>query len=442
MAPQELLRLFERARGHSVTKENQCGKNLYDLTLIFNNYCGFRHNLDLKMMENIPRKIIHLDLDAFYCSVEEQLDPSVKGKPFAVGGRPEGRGVVSSCSYASRAYGVHSAMPTAQAVRICPNLILVSPHFRAYREASEKVMARLRALTPRVEQLSIDEAFLDVSDLSNDVLTLARKLQDEIHEVLNLPCSLGIASNKLVAKIANDVGKASMKNGISPKALTIVPPGEEADFLAPLPVEMLWGVGPKTGEKLAALKIDTIGDLAAYDEIALIKRFGKIGHDLPRRAKGIDQRLIVTHQEAKSISQEVTYSKDTRDGEKLRKTLAKQAQGIAVQLQRKNITARTVKIKIRWSDFSMLSRQKTLPKATNDDGMIAEAAVQLFESIWQPEKTVRLLGVGVSGLEKPPQQIGLWDMDWEKEHRLQNTMAKLREKFGDDVLRRGLPDKS
>jgi len=393
-------------------------------------------------MEKKPRKIIHLDLDAFFCSVEEELDPSLRGKPFAVGGRPEKRGVVSSCSYAARAFGVHSAMPTAQAIRICPTLILVSSHFQDYREASEKVMAKLRKITPRVEQLSIDEAFLDVSDLHNDALILARKLQAEIFDELNLPCSLGIASNKLVAKIANDVGKTSMKNGISPKALTTVPLGEEASFLAPLPVEMLWGVGPKTEEKLAVLKIETIGDLAAYNELDLIKRFGKIGHDLSQRAKGIDQRPLVTHREVKSISQEVTYSKDTRDGEKLRKTLARQAQGIAKQLQRKNITARTVKIKVRWPDFSMLTRQQTLPQATNDDDMIEKAAVQLFETIWQPGNTVRLLGLGVSGLENPPQQIGLWDLDWEKEHQLQNTIAKLREKFGDDVLSRGLPDKS
>ncbi|MEN8173704.1 MAG: DNA polymerase IV, partial [Chloroflexota bacterium] len=165
-------------------------------------------------MEDKSRKIIHLDLDAFFCSVEEQLDPSLVGKPFAVGGRPEGRGVVSSCSYAARAYGVRSAMPTAQAVRICPSLILVSSHFQAYREASSNVMAILRALTKQVEQTSIDEAFLDVSDNATNVIELAHKLQNEIFDTLNLPCSLGIASNKLVAKIANDVGKASMKSGV------------------------------------------------------------------------------------------------------------------------------------------------------------------------------------------------------------------------------------
>ena len=226
-------------------------------------------------MENKRRQIIHIDLDAFFCSVEEQLDPSLRGKPFAVGGRPDGRGVVSSCSYAARAYGVHSAMPSAQAVRICPDLILVSSHFQAYGEASKIVMTKLREITPQMEQISIDEAFLDVSDLPHDLLNLARILQSEIYDELNLPCSLGIGSNKLVAKIANDVGKASAKGKTSPMAITIVPSGEEADFLAPLPVEMLSGVGPKTAQKLAVLKINTIGDLAAHDEIKLMQRFGK-----------------------------------------------------------------------------------------------------------------------------------------------------------------------
>lgn len=394
------------------------------------------------MMENKRRKIIHIDLDAFFCSVEEQLDPSLRGKPFAVGGRPDGRGVVSSCSYAARAYGVHSAMPSAQAVRLCPDLILVSSHFQAYGEASKKVMTKLRKLTPQMEQISIDEAFLDVSDLPDDLLNLARTLQSEIYDELNLPCSLGIGSNKLVAKIANDVGKASAKGKTSPMAITTVQAGEEADFLAPLPVEMLSGVGPKTAQKLAVLKINTIGELASYDQIDLIQRFGKIGHDLSRRAKGVDQRAIVIQRDAKSISQEVTFRKDTRDGEKLRLTLAKQALKIAYQLQRKGICARTVKIKVRWPDFSTLTRQKTLSQPTNEGDIISTAAVQLFEIVWQPGKAVRLLGVGVSGLENPAQQIGLWDMDWEKEHRLQNTITKIRDKFGDDILSRGLPDKS
>ncbi len=274
-------------------------------------------------MSNNPilRQIIHLDLDAFYCAVEQILDPSLRGKAFAVGGRPGGRGVVTSCSYAARAYGVHAAMPSAQAVRMCPDLILVSSHFQAYGEASKKVMTKLRELTPQMEQISIDEAFLDVTSLPINILIAARKLQADIYDHLQLPCSLGIASNKLVAKIANDVGKAAAKGVHSPMALTLVPPGDEAQFLAPLPVEMLWGVGPKTARKLAALNIETIGDLAAQDEIELMRRYGKIGHDLSRRAKGIDNRPIVIERDIKSISQEITFSKDMQDPQKLRQTV-------------------------------------------------------------------------------------------------------------------------
>ncbi len=197
------------------------------------------------------RRIIHLDLDAFYCAVEEQRDPSLIGKPFAVGGQPDQRGVVSSCSYAARAHGVRSAMPMRTALNLCPELLIVSSHFSAYRAASQQVMKRLRSLTPLVEQISIDEAFLEVTDLPDPVKEIAHRLQDGIRGDLNLPCSLGIATNKLVAKIATDVGKMAVKKGVSPNAITIVPPGEEAAFLAPLPVRMLWGVGPKTAEKLA-----------------------------------------------------------------------------------------------------------------------------------------------------------------------------------------------
>ncbi|MBG7610420.1 MAG: DNA polymerase IV [Anaerolineae bacterium] len=395
-------------------------------------------------MSNNPilRQIIHLDLDAFYCAVEQILDPSLRGKAFAVGGRPGGRGVVTSCSYAARAYGVHAAMPSAQAVRMCPDLILVSSHFQAYGIASKKVMTKLRELTPQMEQISIDEAFLDVTSLPINILIAARKLQADIYDHLQLPCSLGIASNKLVAKIANDVGKAAAKGVHSPMALTLVPPGDEAQFLAPLPVEMLWGVGPKTARKLAALNIETIGDLAAQDEIELMRRYGKIGHDLSRRAKGIDNRPIVIERDIKSISQEITFSKDMQDPQKLRQTITKQANKISNQLQKKDMLARTIKIKVRWPDFTTITRQKTLMQPTNDREIIFINALQLFEYVWQPGKFVRLLGVGTSGLENPAQQIGLWDVDWEKEHRLQSTMAKIRNKYGDDVLSRGLPDKS
>ena len=210
-----------------------------------------------------PRKILHLDLDAFFCAVEELRDPTLKQKPFAVGGSPEGRGVVASCSYAARQFGVRSAMPMSEAVRCCPNLIIVGNARGEYSRMSGRVMAYLHDMSPLVEQISIDEAFLDVSDLPDEAEILARRLQSTICTELDLPCSLGVATNKLVAKIANDVGKVRVRSGDYPNAITVVPPGEEAAFLAPLPVRALWGVGPKTAERLAAWGMNTIGDIAA-----------------------------------------------------------------------------------------------------------------------------------------------------------------------------------
>ena len=391
------------------------------------------------MAASPPRTIIHLDLDAFFCAVEAQRDPALKGKPFAVGGRPNQRGVVASCSYPARARGVHSAMPMRTALRLCPDLIIIPAKHRAYQSASRQVMDRLRALTPLVEQISIDEAFLDVTDLPEPIESLAHRLQDGIRQDLGLPCSLGIAGNKLVAKIATDVGKMSAPKGESPNAITIVPVGQEADFLAPLPITMLWGVGPKTAEKLAALNITTIGELAQHPEIDLVRRFGKIGYHLSLRAKGIDPRPIVVEHEAKSISQEGTFSRDLRDAEKLRQTLRQQAEKVARRLQKSGLTARTVKIKLRWADFTTLTRQTTPGKTFNDAETIIHHALELFERVWEGagRPPVRLIGVGVSGLEKPHQQIGLWDRDWQKDARLHQVVAELRERFGNEAISLG-----
>jgi len=385
------------------------------------------------------RRIIHLDLDAFYCAVEEGRDPTLSGKPFAVGGRPDQRGVVSSCSYAARAKGVRSAMPMRTALGLCPELLIVSGHFRAYRAASRQVMKKLRDLTPQVEQISIDEAFLEVTDLPDPIEEIAQRLQGSIRNELDLPNSLGIASNKLVAKIATDVGKMDVEKGVSPNAITIVPPGQEAEFLDKLPVTMLWGVGPKTGEKLALLEITTIGGLARHPEVDLVRRFGKIGYDLSLRAKDIDNRPIVLSHEAKSISQEVTFIQDVVDRQKLVETLRRQAQNVARQIKKQNLTARTVKIKLRWADFTTLTRQTTPSVPFDDQDVIAHHAVELFEREWggPDRQPVRLIGVGVSGLEKPPQQIGLWDRDWQKDQKLQQAIRELQDRFGESALARG-----
>ena len=387
------------------------------------------------------RTIIHADLDQFFCACEEQRDPTLRGKPFAVGGRPEGRGVVASASYVARAFGVRSAMPMAHAVRLCPELIVVRPNFPAYRAASQQVMERLHALTELVEQISIDEAFLDVSALGEPGEQVARRLQATVRADLGLSCSIGVATNKLVAKIATDVGKGMARSGAIPSAICVVPPGEEAAFLAPLPASALWGVGPKTAEKLAGMGILTIGDIAAWPPEDLTRRFGQHGEDLARRACGVDNRPIVTERAAKSISQETTFAHDVRDRTRLEQTLRVQAQEVAAKLQRKGLTGTSVKLKIRWPDFTTPTRQLTLPQPTDEAETIVEAALRLFNQIWPERQPVRLIGVGVSGLGTPPRQLSLWDAPTPEEQarqaRLRAALAAVQARFGKDAARRG-----
>ena len=387
----------------------------------------------------MARKILHLDLDAFFCAVEEQRDPSLVGKPFAVGGQPDRRGVVASCSYAARSFGVRSAMPMATAVRLCPDLIIVPHRFGAYREASRAVMDRVNDLTPLVEQISIDEAFLDVTMLPDPAEAIARRLQGTINDDLRLPCSLGVATNKLVAKIANTVGKARARTGHPPNTIQVVPPGEEAAFLAPLPVEELWGVGPKTAEQLARLGLRTIGDIARWPADDLVRRFGKHGEQLAERARGIDERPVETVRETKSISKETTFARNVTDAATLRRTLRRLADGVGAQVRREGLSGTTIKIKLRWQDFTTLTRQVTLDHTTDQDGEIAEVALRLLEEHWPPGRPVRLIGVGISGFETPHRQLGLWDDRGaiEQNRRLQSALDALRERFGSDAVQRG-----
>ena len=387
-----------------------------------------------------PNKILHLDLDAFFCAVEEQHNPSLRGKAFAVGGRPDQRGVVASCSYVARKLGIHSAMAMARAVRLCPHLIIVPPHYSTYQAMSEQVMERLHNLTPLVEQLSIDEAFLDVTDLPQPTEQIARRLQATIRQELELPCSIGVASNKLVAKIANNVGKdsATLGEGHTPNAITVVPPGHEATFLAPLPATALWGVGPKTATQLEAIGLRTIGDIAHWPQADLVRRFGKLGLELAQRAKGIDPRPVETDHEAKSISQEITFSKDVTDGDTLRHTLRGMSEQVGYRLRQAELSGTTIRLKIRWADFTTLTRQLTLPQPTHSDTEIYAAVEQLFTVVWPPGKRVRLIGVGVSNFDRPARQLGLWDTaEHTTDQQLQETLDDLKKRFGQQVVKRG-----
>ncbi len=384
------------------------------------------------------RKIIHLDLDAFFCAVEEIRDPSLKGKPFAVGGQPEGRGVISSCSYAARRFGVHSAMPTSRARRLCPELIILSGNYASYRSASIEVMKILSEVTPLLEQLSIDEAFMDVTDLPEPIENICRQIQTKVNRQVRLPCSLGGASNMLVAKIANNIGKAANRSAEPPNAIRVVAAGDEARFLAALPVGELWGVGPKTALRLEKMGIITIGDLAKTPETLLMQRFGKMGSDLWRHAHGIDERPVTPYHEVKSISQEITFEKDVTDLAQLDGTLRRLSEQVGYRLRQKRVCAATVRIKIRWHDFATLTRQVTLPQPVDQDSILYAAARKLFDQVWQPRRPVRLLGVGSSGLVTTVHQPELWETPAEKERRLLQAIDSLRQRYGHPVVRRGL----
>jgi DNA polymerase-4 len=381
--------------------------------------------------------ILHLDLDAFFCAVEETRQPDLRGKAFAVGGRPDERGVVASCSYAAREYGVRSAMPMARAIRLCPGLIIIPGRHRIYSEASRQVMTRLRSITPMMEQISIDEAFLDIPNRSETPDGLARKLQAEIRDELGLPSSIGIASSKMMAKIATEAGKKAGRGGGPPFGLTIVPDGEEAAFLDPLPADMLWGVGPKTMTRLTELGIHTIGDIARWPEAELQRLFGENGRDLWQHAHGLDLRPIMTEHETKSISQETTFSRDVRDDHALERTLTELSAEVARNLHKSGLAGTTIKLKIRWPDFTTLTRQVTATQQTDQADEIASVAIDLMKKVRRPGQAVRLIGVGVSGLGEPVRQLGLWDVPSDKARRLQEAIEELKNRYGDGVIGHG-----
>lgn len=350
-----------------------------------------------------PRAIVHLDLDAFFAAVEALEDPALEGKPVIVGGRPEDRGVVSSASYEARAYGVRSAMPTYRALALCPGAILVPPRHGIYRRYSRQVMDILRAASPLVEKMSIDEAYLDLCNQVEEweeAVDRARALQQQVRLEARLSASLGIATNKLVAKVASDRDK--------PGGLTVVRPGEEAAFLAPLPVRVLWGIGPVTAARLAEMKVETVGQLARLEETTLVAHFGQHGSEMARMARGIDHRPVVTEHETKSISQEHTFPRDLADLEVLKHHLWRQCQEVARRLEGAELAAGTVAIKLRYADFETITRQMTLDVPTADEKLLYRAALALLGRAWQPGRSVRLLGVAARRLSPPPGQLTLW----------------------------------
>lgn len=385
----------------------------------------------------MTRKILHLDLDAFFCSVQEILDPSLRGKPFAVGGSPQGRGVVTSCSYAARRYGIHSAMPAAKALALFPQLIFVSGTHARYSDYSDKVMAILDDTSPLIQQVSIDEAFLDVTDMPQSGKTIAQDLQLRIRNEVDLPCSIGVATNKLVAKIANDFGKSNSRKTTAPCAITVVPPGTEAAFLAPLPVQALWGIGPKSAQNLKSLGIITIGDLGSLSDQHAVDMFGRHGVSLRDSALGIDDSPIHHGHEAKSVSNETTFSSDISDYKELLDTLRYLSEKVGARLRKSAQAGSTVHIKLRYGDFSTYTRQTKVPYYTNQDKEIYTAAKQLFDNLWNRSLPVRLLGVGVSDLGEPLRQLDFWSQKNDlREQQLLTAVDHLKEKFGKKIIQR------
>lgn len=383
------------------------------------------------------RWIIHVDLDAFYASVEELLDPSLRGKPVVVGGDPNRRGVVASCSYAARAFGVRSAMPMSRALRLCPQAVVIHGHYREYSKYSRMVMDILWQVTPQVEQISIDEAFLDVSGcekLWGPVEQIAHMIQHRVSEETNLPVSMGVAACKLVAKIACDYGK--------PHGLVIVAPGMEASFLSPLPIERLWGVGKVTAARLQALGMFKIGDLTGYPTAALVRALGHNGSALQEQARGLDPTPVIVNHERRSVSQERTFDKDVGDNSRLQRVLLQLSEQVAWRMRTEGLVGQTVHIKLRYPDFTTFTRQVTLKQPTDQGQVIYQEAVRLLDENWQTSVPLRLLGVGMSGLiEHGGYQLNLFEHSDLRQSRLNVTIDTIRERWGDNaILRASLLD--
>ena len=384
------------------------------------------------------RTIFHLDMDAFFVSVEELFDPSLKGKPVVVGGRPDERGVVSAASYAARKFGVHSAMPLRTAYKTCPQAIFVDGHPERYREYSERVFEVLNTFSPRVEMASIDEAYLEMTGterLLGPPIRAAHLLHQRVKEKTALNCSIGISTARLVAKVASDQAK--------PNGVLWIVPGAEAAFLAPLDVRRIPGVGKVTESHLHALGIRKVGDLARLDEAFLEEKFGKWGLALAGKSKGMDaggwfDAEVGEEQDPKSISRETTFDVDTADVNLLESTLARLSVMVGRRLREHGLFTRTVQLKLRYKDFTTLTRALTLDHATDLDNELLDTARLLFRKNWKPGAPVRLLGVHAGSLESNQGQMSLLESEksgrW---HKALEAADRLRDKFGESAVSLG-----
>jgi len=379
------------------------------------------------------RRIMHIDLDAFFVSVEQVDNPALKGKPVVVGGRPDRRGVVAAASYEARAYGLHAGMPLATASRLCPQAIFIEGSFPKYHRASQGFMAILADFSPYIEPMGLDEAYLDVTgfeSLYGSIHRMASIMKARIKDELGLSASIGIAGGKVVAKVASDLSK--------PDGLLEVAVGGERAFLAPLPVAKLPGVGKKTGAVLKSLGITTIGKLADVPPVTLKTRFGIYGEMLSRHASGIDEGKVTPPAEARSISRETTFAEDMRDLPRLEATLRYLGERVGNQLRQRGKEARCVTLKLRFADFTTITRSDTLSRSTAADRVIFSRGLTLLnKALAQERQLVRLIGIGVSGLTEPGRQLSMLDTSCRRFDELDIVIDRIRKKYGFSAIQTG-----
>ena len=384
------------------------------------------------------RFILHVDMDAFYASVEVREQPGLAGRPVIVGGSPRGRGVVSAANYEARRFGIHSAMPTARAMRLCPDAVCLPGRMSLYASVSRQIREIFDRYSPLVEPLSLDEAFLDVTEsqrLFGTATEIANAIKRAISDELSLVASVGIAPNKFIAKIASDLDK--------PDGFVEVKPEEVQAFLDPLPVSRVWGVGKATGKELDRLGISTIAQLRQQSEAVLQDRFGKFGTHLWRLANGMDDRPVVSDSEAKSISNETTFDSDISNRDTLRAWLMELTEQVCWRLRQHDLFGRTVQIKLRFADFSTITRSHTLPEATQQTKQVWQAVLALFDKAMQSEsRRLRLVGVGVSGLidtaQRPQVQTDMFEQTQDtRQAQLDEVTDAIKSRFGSSGIRRG-----
>ncbi|MFP4176975.1 MAG: DNA polymerase IV [Planctomycetota bacterium] len=383
------------------------------------------------------RCIIHVDMDAFFAAIEQRDNPEFKGQPVVVGADPEGgdgRGVVSTCSYEARRYGIHSAQPISEAYRRCPHAVFLPVNGRKYAQVSRQIREILERFSPQIEPLSIDEAFLDVTDtkhLFGGKLATARRIRNDIKRHTKLTASLGLGPNKMVAKIASDLDK--------PDGLVVVEPGEVMDFLHPLDIETLWGVGPRTAETLHEMKLTTIGDIADTPANVLEQKLGTHGRHLWKLAHGMDNRPVSQDGQTKSIGHEHTFGEDTDDRRKIEGTMMTLCEKVARRLRQKNFQTRTVTTRVRLEDFSTFTRSSTPGRAINGAPELYEVAMSNFERVARGGCRIRLIGVSASNLEPPNEhQTSLFAGQTNaRQQRLNRAIDTIKDRFGNDALRHG-----